>query len=144
MWFLELVLSCKWRCLCLFESLSFNHRRGGACHCVSVRFLNACRVLHSFENLKWHSMAKNRCCRNKNKHIILDALNTSKYIFSYRNISVFDFLVELVSPSVKRNLHLSAFLYCKGNIEKGSNCSYFFVFVTSLVIICFDNKEKFY
>ena len=28
-------------------------------------------------SLKWHSMVKNRCCQNKNKHIFLDDLNTS-------------------------------------------------------------------
>ena len=29
------------------------------------------------QTLKWHPMAKNRCCQNKNKHIFLDDLNTS-------------------------------------------------------------------
>ena len=28
-------------------------------------------------HLKWHSMAKNRCCQNKNKHIFSDDLNTT-------------------------------------------------------------------
>ena len=28
-------------------------------------------------SLKRHSMAKNRCCQNKNKHIFLDDLNAS-------------------------------------------------------------------
>ena len=68
------------------------------------------------------------CC----KYLTFDSkMNTNKSLI---------FLVELLSPSVQKNLHLSAFLYCKGNVEKGSNYCYVLVFITSLVIIRFDNK----